>query len=179
MEFWIRISPSGCVTGSVLGYTADTPGEAHREFTPDHEKRADEKRKGWRHELVDSSTWDRVAKPCLRGVCAHRTGRNPKPERGRRRDDRVCQACGHVLAVHDDGQPCGERWDVCGDPDCEEPYLERQVRRGKLHLLLSRMDRGVLLPEERKLLRAAVMVEIDDVEMAYARLARMKLEARR
>lgn len=174
MEFWIRISPPGCVTGSILGGTAETPREAHAEFTPDRVERAEEVRKGWRHELVDADEWDRMAKSCLRGVCAHRTGRSQRPERGRRRDDRVCQACGHVLAVHDDGQPCGERWDVCTDPDCVEPRLGRWLRREQLHLLLSRMDRGVLLPEERKLLRSAVLAEISDVERAYALVSKMK-----
>lgn len=175
MEFWIRISPHGCVTGSSIGDAADNPGEAHREFTSDRSERAEETRKGWRHELVDDDTWDRIAKPCLRGVCAHRTGRKEKQDLGRRRQDEPsCPVCGHDIEVHDAGRPCGERWDVCNHPHCAEFRMERWLRREQLQILLSRMERGVLLPEERKLLRATVMAEVSDVERAYALVAKMR-----
>lgn len=171
VKFWIRISPRGCVTGSVLGESYASDLEAHEYFTPSREERMEEIRRGWRHELVDASEWDMRAKPCLRGVCAHRTGRKAA-RTSHKTAEPSCPACGHAITSHDDERPCGERWDVCNDPDCAEPRLSRWLRREQLQLLLSRMDRGVLLPEERKLLRSAVMAEVNDVERAWAAAAK-------
>lgn len=163
MKFWIRIDPSGCVKGSVLYSTYLREDLAHKHFTPDFHERSREKAAGWRHELVDAAEWTRRAQDCMKGLCTHKAP-----------DVSSCPACGHLLSSHDDGQPCGERWDVCEDPDCSEPRRSRELRRESLLILLSRMERGVLLPEERRLLRASVMAEITDVERAYALAARMR-----
>lgn len=71
--FWIRIAPNGCVHGSALGSAMGRLAEdAHKEFTPKIADRRREAREGWTHELVDGSTWDTRAKPCLTGECDHR-----------------------------------------------------------------------------------------------------------
>ncbi|WP_371591200.1 hypothetical protein [Streptomyces sp. NBC_00470] len=71
-EFWIRIAPSGCVTGSVLAsFVGLLAEDAHKEFTPRVKKRRQEAAEGWRHELVDRSEWDRRARLCMLGKCQH------------------------------------------------------------------------------------------------------------
>ncbi|MGW7350908.1 hypothetical protein [Streptomyces sp. NPDC054784] len=52
-----------------------------------------------------------------------------------------------------------------------ESQVDRWVRREQLGVLLSRMQRGVLLPAERDLLRAAVETELGDAEQAHATVA--------
>lgn len=70
--FWIRITPAGCVTGSVhtdtVGHLAE---DAHREFTPLIANRRREAAEGYRYELVDSAEWSRRARPCLKNRCNH------------------------------------------------------------------------------------------------------------
>ena len=71
--FWIRIHPSGCVTGSVLGeYVGPLAEDAHKEFTPRVRDRRREAAEGYRHELVGHAEWKQRAEPCLRGQCQHR-----------------------------------------------------------------------------------------------------------
>jgi hypothetical protein len=53
----------------------------------------------------------------------------------------------------------------------DDAQAARWARREQLAVLLSRMQRGVLLPEERGLLRTAVETELADAERAHARLA--------
>ncbi|MEU6925505.1 hypothetical protein [Streptomyces sp. NPDC046631] len=80
-EFWIRINPAGCVTGSVLGnYVGPLVEDAHKEFTPRIADRRKEAATGWRHELIGHDEWTRRAQPCLTGRCQHRqaTGEEPK-----------------------------------------------------------------------------------------------------
>ncbi|WP_431985260.1 hypothetical protein [Streptomyces qinglanensis] len=56
----------------------------------------------------------------------------------------------------------------------------RHARREQLLVLLSRMQRGVLLDVERDLLRAAVDTELADAEEAHAALERAReTDARR
>lgn len=55
--------------------------------------------------------------------------------------------------------------------DADAAQSDRWYRREQLGQLLSRMQRGVLLPAERGLLRAAVETELADAEQAYAQLA--------
>jgi hypothetical protein len=55
-------------------------------------------------------------------------------------------------------------------PDAD-PQVARQIRREPLAVLLSRMQRGVLLPQERDLLRAAVQTELADGDQAREQLA--------
>lgn len=50
----------------------------------------------------------------------------------------------------------------------------RRSRREQLVVLLSRMQRGVMLDAERPLLRAAVETEIADAEKAYTQLERLQ-----
>ncbi|MEU3656480.1 hypothetical protein AB0E67_27465 [Streptomyces sp. NPDC032161] len=72
-EFWIRIDPTGCVTGSVLESCVGPLAEdAHKEFTPRVADRRKEAAAGWRHELIGRDQWTRRAKPCLLGRCQHR-----------------------------------------------------------------------------------------------------------
>lgn len=74
-EFWIRLDPSGCATGSVRTDSVGLlPEDAHKEFTPKVADRRREAQAGWRHELVDHAGFDAV-KPCLRGRCDHVAGR--------------------------------------------------------------------------------------------------------
>ncbi|MEU9849304.1 hypothetical protein [Streptomyces sp. NPDC047985] len=71
-EFWIRINPTGCVTGSVLaGYAGQLAEDAHKEFTPRIADRRKEAAAGWRHELIGHDEWTRRARPCLTGQCNH------------------------------------------------------------------------------------------------------------
>lgn len=72
-RFWIRISPKGCVHGSVLVESVgELPDDAHKEFTPRIADRRREAREGWTHELVNGKEWDDRAKSCLKGECGHR-----------------------------------------------------------------------------------------------------------
>lgn len=72
--FWLRIAPSGCVTGSVReDFVGPLAEDAHKEFTPRVADRRREAAEGWRHELVDAVGFDAV-KPCLYGRCRHRKG---------------------------------------------------------------------------------------------------------
>jgi hypothetical protein len=174
VKFWIRVNPQGHVTGSLVGSHAADSEEAHKVFTEKETDRISEHRQGWLHVLVSLDAWSRMAEPCLKNVCHHRKtqeGRHPALPG-------LCEVCGHPMDDHEGYLPCGERWDVCGAPDCAEPRLARWLRREQLSLLLSRVDRGVLLPEERKLLRAAVRAEIDDVERAHAMVSRIRMRAR-
>ncbi|MBQ6358619.1 MAG: hypothetical protein IJI97_06710 [Clostridia bacterium] len=165
MKFWIWVSPEGCVKGSVLHSTYRRDIDAHAYFTPSSQDRVRELAHGWRIELVDEAEWSRRAQPCIRGACAHKGLRTSSAE--------SCPVCGHLMSSHD-GEPCGERWDVCDDPDCAEPRLLRWTRREQLQVLLGRMDRGVLLPEERRMLRDAVNAEVKDVERAWATVAKLR-----
>lgn len=71
-EFWIRINPEGCVTGSVLAdYVGQLTEDAHKEFTPRVADRRKEATAGWRHELVKYDEWTRRAQPCLVRQCSH------------------------------------------------------------------------------------------------------------
>ncbi|MGW2844412.1 hypothetical protein [Streptomyces sp. NPDC001274] len=71
-EFWIRITPEGCVTGSVLAaYIGQLAEDAHKEFTPRIADRRKEAAAGWRHELIGRDEWARRARPCLTGQCSH------------------------------------------------------------------------------------------------------------
>lgn len=71
--FWIRIHPSGCVTGSALGeHVGPLAEDAHKEFTPRVVDRRREATEGYRHELVGHDEWKRRAELCLRGQCQHR-----------------------------------------------------------------------------------------------------------
>jgi len=73
--FWIRISPSGHVAGSVHeDFVGQLAEDAHKEFTPRVADRRREAAEGWRHELVGRAEWDRRALNCLRGKCQHRGG---------------------------------------------------------------------------------------------------------
>ncbi|MFI6653246.1 hypothetical protein ACIBI8_37360 [Streptomyces sp. NPDC050529] len=77
-EFWIRIDPAGCVTGSVLaGYVGLLAEDAHKEFTPRVADRRKEAAAGWRHELISHDEWTRRAQPCLTGQCSHPRGTAP------------------------------------------------------------------------------------------------------
>ncbi|MFJ2279168.1 hypothetical protein ACIOEZ_34030 [Streptomyces sp. NPDC087866] len=71
-EFWIRINPEGCVTGSVLAaYVGRLAEDAHKEFTPRIADRRKEAAAGWQHELIGHDEWTRRAKPCLTWQCSH------------------------------------------------------------------------------------------------------------
>jgi len=71
-EFWIRINPEGCVTGSVLAaYVGRLAEDAHKEFTPRIADRRKEAATGWRHELIGRDEWTRRALPCLTSKCSH------------------------------------------------------------------------------------------------------------
>ncbi|MEV6165764.1 hypothetical protein AB0L71_28395 [Streptomyces sp. NPDC052052] len=71
-EFWIRIDPTGCVTGSVRESAVGPLAEdAHKEFTPRIANRRKEAAAGWRHELIGRDEWTRRAEPCLLGRCGH------------------------------------------------------------------------------------------------------------
>lgn len=80
-DFWIRINPHGCVTGSVradfIGLLQD---DAHKEFTPRIADRRREAREGWKHELIDHEEWTRRAEPCIRGRCGHLAGNGKKAQ---------------------------------------------------------------------------------------------------
>lgn len=54
-----------------------------------------------------------------------------------------------------------------------DPQVARWARREQLLVLLSRMQRGVLLPAERDLLRAAVETELTDADAAHAEADRL------
>lgn len=72
-EFWIRINPQGCVTGSVLESSVGPLAEdAHKEFTTRVADRRREAGEGWRHELVSHGEWIQRAEPCISGRCQHR-----------------------------------------------------------------------------------------------------------
>lgn len=72
-EFWVRLDPTGCATGSVrTEYVGLLPDDAHKEFTPRIADRRREAAEGWRHELMNRAQWDRYAKPCLLRQCNHR-----------------------------------------------------------------------------------------------------------
>lgn len=173
MNFWIRVSPKGCVVGSTVEDEAETEEQAHAHFTPDPGDRVRELARGWRMRLVDAVTWDEIAEPCLRGICEHRTGRKPMKEKRVFPGPR-CRTCGHLLTSHANEETCGQSWDVCNEPDCVEPRMLRWSRREQLGVLLSRMERGVLRPEERRLLRAAVEAEMDDTDRAWAEVAKSR-----
>lgn len=71
-EFWIRINPAGCITGSVLeSHVGPLAEDAHKEFTPRIADRRREASTGWRHELIDHAEWMRRAEPCISGRCNH------------------------------------------------------------------------------------------------------------
>jgi hypothetical protein len=77
-QFWIRISPPGCVTGSVLEeFVGPLAEDAHKEFTPRIADRRREAREGWRHELIGHAEWVRRAQPCISGRCHHGPGTKP------------------------------------------------------------------------------------------------------
>lgn len=180
MKFWIRVSPRGCVKSSLPDKMASSSDEAHELFTRDRAAREQEWDLGWRVKLVDEAAWDDRIRPCLTGSCVHRNRReSERGKPGTMKDRHFCPVCGHYLSSHDDGEPCGQHWDVCNAPGCAESRMDRRTRRERLQVLLSRMERGVILPEERKLLRAAVMAEVNDADWAYALVVRMKLESRR
>lgn len=65
-------------------------------------------------------------------------------------------------------KPCA---DAAGVPalDDTDPQVARQFRREPLLMLISRMQRGVLLAAERPLLRAAVETELADGDEAHRR----------
>ncbi|QQN79773.1 hypothetical protein [Streptomyces sp. XC 2026] len=71
--FWIQVSPSGHVTGSVYAsaLAADTEAGAHRRFTPDRTSRATETATGVRHVRLERPQWQQQARPCLLGDCQH------------------------------------------------------------------------------------------------------------
>lgn len=74
-QFWIRIDPAGCVTGSALEeFVGPLAEDAHKEFTPRIADRRREARQGWKHELVDHDEWVRRAQPCISGRCDHVSG---------------------------------------------------------------------------------------------------------
>jgi hypothetical protein len=78
LEFWIRINPSGCVTGSVReSFVGRLTEDAHKEFTPRVADRRREAAEGWRHELIGRSDWTRRAEPCIRGRCGHDQPKKP------------------------------------------------------------------------------------------------------
>lgn len=71
-EFWIRINPAGCVTGSAReDFVGPLAEDAHKEFTPRVADRRREAREGWQHELIGRTEWERRAKPCILGRCDH------------------------------------------------------------------------------------------------------------
>jgi hypothetical protein len=60
-----------------------------------------------------------------------------------------------------------------------DPQVARWARREQLLVLLSRMQRGVLLPAERGLLRAAVETELAAAEDAHAEAERLRKQLTR
>jgi len=80
-QFWIRITPAGCVTGSVLEeYVGPLAEDAHKEFTTRVADRRREAREGWKHELVGHAEWVRRAEPCISGRCDHVAGSAKKAQ---------------------------------------------------------------------------------------------------
>lgn len=70
---WLRVSPNGCVYGSLLDCYAQDAGQAQVEFTPDTDRRALENEYGWTIEHVSAQEWEERAEPCLRRRCTHRS----------------------------------------------------------------------------------------------------------
>lgn len=67
---WIRTTPNGCATGSLLGDAVTTPEAAAAEFTPNRRDREREHKRGIRYRLITPDEWTAV-KPCLTGDCQH------------------------------------------------------------------------------------------------------------
>lgn len=74
-EFWVRLDPAGCATGSVrVCYVGKLLEDAHKEFTPRIADRRREAAEGWRHEMVTRSEWAGWVVHCIRRKCVHVTG---------------------------------------------------------------------------------------------------------
>ena len=67
---WVRHTPNGCATGSLLGDEATSAEAAAAEFEPVRRNRERDHRRGVRYRLVNPDQWAYI-KPCLLGECSH------------------------------------------------------------------------------------------------------------